>query len=338
MILAGDIGGTNTRLALFDDSGEPHNIQQFPSQKYDTLEQIIAEYVKGSGDALKRPVARAGFGVAGPVANVDGRLMVRTTNLKWTIDQRELAEELKVPVGSVAILNDLAANATGIDALSPDKFLTLQVGQESPGGTRAIISAGTGLGEAGLLWDGEHYRPIPSEGGHAGFAPTCPIEDELLLFLRDRQRETFNGHVSCERVLSGPGLANLFEFFRSRDPKQQKVDLPLNAPPGEVARYVSKAGLDGSCPLCTEALKLFISLYGAAAGNLALQFLALGGLYVGGGIAPKIASKLNHSDFMRAFLEKGPLKSRVLEKVPVRVILDEYTALRGAARFARLML
>jgi glucokinase len=273
--------------------------------------------------------------VAGPVETVAGRLFVKTTNLPWTLDQAVLAKTIGVAVEAVGIINDLAANAVGIDAIAPDKVLVLQKGEDRTG-NRAIISAGTGLGEAGLMWDvaKQIHRPVPSEGGHSSFGPRNELEDDLLRYLRGQEREKFNGHVSCERVLSGPGLSRLFDFLRHRGVGDEKVQIPPGIGPGEAAKYITQAGMDGSCPRCVATVDLFVGLYGAAAGNLALQFLSLGGLYVGGGIAPRLAEKLKGPAFMEAFLEKGPLKGRVLEKIPVRVILDPHTALRGAGRYA----
>jgi glucokinase len=240
---------------------------------------------------------------------------------------------MKLKLEQVRVINDLEANALGIESLSPRKMITLYPGQKSAG-NRAIISAGTGLGLAGLLADGGGFKPVGSEGGHGNFGPRNEIEDDLLVYLRGQQRELHKGHVSWERVLSGPGLFNVFDFLRARGVQRQTIELAPKMSPGDAAKEISKAGLDGSCPRCSAALDLFVSLYGSAAGNLALQFLALGGLYVGGGIAPKIIDKLKSPSFVEAFLDKGPLRERVLEKVPVRVIMDDHAALLGAARCA----
>jgi glucokinase len=190
------------------------------------------------------------------------------------------------------------------------------------------------------MWDekARFHRPVASEGGHSSFGPRNELEDDLLRFLRGRDRQAFNGHVSWERVLSGPGIYNLFAFLRQRGEKEQTLVLSPDLSPGDAAREVVKAGLTGTCPRSEAALDLFVSLYGAAAGNVALQFLSLGGLYVGGGIAPRVKDKLKGAVFMDAFLEKGPLRGRALEKIPVRVILDPHTALRGAGRYAEKMM
>ena len=331
MILAGDIGGTNTRLAIFAEDGDPKHVKEFRSQEYAGLEQIVAEYLRQTGASFNR----ACFAVAGPVENVQGYSVALGTNV-WTVEQRRVAQALGVSPESLAVINDLAANAYGIDVLPPAKLLTLREG-EPRAGHRAIISAGTGLGVAGLYWEGRRHHPIPSEGGHSNFGPRNAFECDLLEYLAAQDRKTFGGHVSWERVLSGPGLYNLFDFHRHRGLGRQTVRIPEGTPPGKAAQAISTAGLDGSCERSSMALDLFVSLYGAAAGNVALQFLCFGGLYVGGGIAPKIVERLRGPSFTEAFLDKGPLRQRVLEKISVRVILDEHTALRGAARFAREM-
>jgi glucokinase len=338
MILAGDIGGTNTRLALFDQACRPQQIQEFPSRKYASLEQILAEYLRTLGP-LPQALTKAAFGVAGPVESINGRLSVKTTNLPWTLEQGRLAEALHLRPGSVGLLNDLAANAAGIDSLDPNSILVLQQG-EAREGNRGIISAGTGLGVAGLMWDPgrRHHVPVPSEGGHGNFGPRDELQDDLLRYLRDQDREIFHGHVSWERVLSGPGLYHLFDFLRARGINEQKLEIPPGTTPGDAAKLILVVGMAGTCPRSVQALDLFVSLYGAAAGNVALQFLALGGLYVGGGIAPRIKDKLKSPRFLEAFLDKGPLRGRVLEKVPVRVILDPHTALCGAGRYAERMM
>ena len=337
MILAGDIGGTNTRLALFDaDGGKPHDVREFQSRNYNTddgLEQITADYLGEVGGGGH--FTRACFGVAGPVKRGPGGTTARITNLAWTVDQKRIAAATKLAPDAIAVINDLAANAEGIAAVGPEMIVTLNVGEERDG-TRAILSAGTGPGQAGRQWDERTrtHAAIPSEGGHASFGPRNDLEATLCRYLRGTETSAFGGHVSWERVLSGPGLFNIFDFHRHANIGRQSVEIPQGLSPGDAAKRVSAAGLDGSCERSGLALDLFVSIYGSAAGNLALTFLSLGGLYVGGGIAPKIIEKLKGPGFMEAFLDKGPMRSRVLEKVPVRVILDEHTALRGAAAYA----
>ena len=332
MILAGDIGGTNTRLAVFGENGDPERVKEFRSQAYAGLEDVVGEYLRQSGASF----TRACFAVAGPVEKVQGYSVAHGTNV-WSVDQRRVAEAVGVTPESIAVINDLAANAYGIDVLAPGKVLTLREG-EPKAGHRAIISAGTGLGVAGLYLEGREHHPVPSEGGHSNFGPRNAFECDLLEYLAAQDAETFGGHVSWERVLSGPGLYNLFDFHRHRGLGRQTVRIPEGAPPGDAARLISKAALDRTCERSSMALDLFVSLYGCAAGNVALQFLCFGGLFVGGGIAPKIVDRLRGPAFIEAFLDKGPLRQRVLEKISVRVILDEHTALRGAARYAREMI
>lgn len=335
MILAGDIGGTSTRLALFDLDGKPRDVREYSSQAHSGLEQIVAKYLDETGVSFER----AGFGVAGPVNLEDGFSVARGTNV-WSVHQGRLAETLKVSPKCVAVINDLAANGMGIDALSPAQFVVLQAGEEKPG-HRALVSAGTGLGVGALFWDpkdGRHH-PFSSEGGHVNFGPRNELEDGMLKWLRSEDREHFKGHVSWERVLSGPGLFNVFDYLRHANIERQTVEIPADAEPGDAAKKISKAGLDGSCPRSAKTLDIFVSLYGSAAGNAAIQYVAIGGVYLGGGIAPRILPKLKAPAFLEAFLEKQPQSlANLLAKIPVRVILDEHTALRGAARYARLEL
>lgn len=295
LILAGDVGGTNTRLALFEPvKGRlaASALEIFPSRAHAGLGEIIAAFLHSH----RARVASACFGVAGPVT--DGR--VAATNLPWKIDARRLG------LPKVELLNDLAANALGIAELSPSDFRTLQAGRSIPSAMKAIISPGTGLGEAGLLGE----TPIPTEGGHADFAPRTPAEIGLLKFLlREHDR------VSYERVLSGPGLADIYRYLS----RGGELDPAL----------ISK----GRSALCAKALDLFIAVLGAEAGNLALKFLAQGGLYIGGGIAPKILPRLGGPAFLGSFLAKGRMRP-LLEKIPVRVILNDKAALLGAARRA----
>jgi glucokinase len=322
LILAGDIGGTTTRLATYRVADGKLNVVDqgdFASRKHGSLAAIIKEFVAGAG---QRPL-RACFGIAGPVRA--GRVL--TPNLPWLVDGAELAELLGLK--EVGLFNDLQANAYGIPLLQPEDFAVLNPGQPDPAGAIAVIAAGTGLGETTAVWDGTAHRPLPSEGGHADFAPRTALETELLLHLRAEF-----GRVSYERVLSGPGLLNIYRFLRDRRHLPETpavVDALGHGQPAAITR----AALDGSCPLCVETLDLFVSLYGAEAGNLALRALATGGLYLGGGIAPKILALLTRPAFMLAFTAKGRL-SPLLEAIPVRVILNDRTALLGAARCAML--
>ncbi|RNC67944.1 MAG: glucokinase [Desulfuromonadales bacterium] len=322
-ILAGDIGGTSTRLAYFRADGgnlSPMAEGRFPSKESGSLVEIVARFA-----AEHRLAAdRACFGIAGPVR--EGR--VRTPNLPWSIEASELASALALP--TVYLINDLEANAYGIDLLGEKDLSVLNPGTPDPTGTIAIISAGTGLGEALAYWDGSAHRPLPSEAGHADFAPRNELEADLLLYLRAE-----HGRVSSERVVSGPGLRNIYRFLRDTRHLPETPAVAEEMRQGDPSAAISKAALDGSCPLCGQVLELFVSLYGAEAGNSALRYLATGGIYVGGGIAPKIIDLLKRPTFMVAFTAKGRL-SPLLETIPVRVILNDRTALLGAGRCALL--
>lgn len=323
LILAGDIGGTTTRLAFFRDSDgglETVGMQRFGSREHSSLAAIIQTFVAEQGLIPDR----ACFGIAGPVR--DGQ--VHTPNLPWLVDGNELARLLGL--ARVDLINDLAANAYGIPLLSEEDLLLLNPGRPNPQGPIAVISAGTGLGEALAIWDGTAHRPLPTEGGHADFAPRNELETELLLYLRIE-----HGRVSYERVLSGPGLCNIYRFLRDVRHVPENPGISAEMQNSDPAAAISRAAMAGACPLCGQALDLFVSLYGAEAGNLALRSLATGGIYIGGGIAPKIIDRLKGPAFMLAFTAKGRL-SPLLETIPVRVILNDRTALLGAGRCALL--
>jgi glucokinase len=321
LILAGDIGGTSTRLAYFDTAAEKLSLVaegRFPSREAANLEEIACRFAAEHGLAAER----ACFGIAGPVR----RGFVRTPNLPWSVDTASLARALQIP--DVLLINDLEANAYGIELLGPDDFTVLNQGVSDPTGTIAVVSAGTGLGEAVAYWDGTAYRPLPGEGGHADFAPRNELEAELLLYLR-----AIHGRVSTERIVSGPGLCNLYRFLLEVRHQPETPSIAEEMRRGDPAEVITRAALAGECPLCGEVLDLFVSLYGAEAGNVALRSLATGGIYLGGGIAPKIVKRLKGPGFMQAFTAKGRL-SPLLEAMPVRVILNERTALLGAGRCA----
>ena len=322
MILAGDIGGTSARLAYF----EPKEGRLLPvveevkhSRGYPSLEAAVLEF-KRKHDY---PVACACFGIAGPVNN--GR--VEAPNLPWIIDSGILERELGI--GKVHLINDLEANAQGLAELMDRDFAVLAPGAPGAVGNGAVISAGTGLGEAGLYWDGSAYHPFAAEGGHADFAPANELQVELWSYLRKK----FDGHVSWERVLSGPGQFNIYEFLRDTGKGKEEPWLSEEIKAGDPSAAVSRNGLTGKSPLCEQAVNLFVEIYGAAAGNLALKLLALGGVFIGGGIAPKILPKLKDPRFIRAFCDKGRLRT-LLEKIPVKVVLNDKTALLGAGHVA----
>jgi glucokinase len=320
MILAGDIGGTNARLAYFQpQNGHLRLISErvFPSREYGELGEIVSKFLE---DAATRPEV-ACFGIAGPVHN--GR--VETSNLPWVIEQSQLAKQIQLP--ATLLINDLEASAWGIGALSPQDLLPLN--QVAPSvGNQAVIAPGTGLGEAGLFWNGSQHQVFACEGGHADFAPQGDLQIELLRFLESRY-----GHVSYERVLSGPGLVNVYQFLRGKGCGDELAGFATHVAQRDAAAAISRAALDGSNPLAEQALDLWISVYGAEAGNLALKAMATGGIFLGGGISPKILPKLTGPLFMQAFLEKGRLRP-LLESIPVRVITNDKAGLLGAARCA----
>lgn len=323
LILAGDIGGTNTRLALVDAAPGGVRVlfeETFPSRERTSLEEVLAEFLSLHPAAF----TAASFGIAGPVR--DGRC--EATNLPWVVDAQSVAKRLRLK--RVGLVNDLVASAYGIVLLRGRDLVTLNRGVRNPRGNRALIAAGTGLGEAGLLWNGEGHLPFGSEGGHVDFAPRNRLEMELLEYLLKS-----HGRVSYERVVSGPGLVNLYRFLRDTGKGEEPPWLSEQLRDGDPAAVVSRHALDGTSLLCVQALDLFVSVYGAQAGNLALTIMATGGVYLGGGIAPKILSKLKEPSFMSAFTAKGRL-SPLLEDIPVRVIMNPKTALLGAARHAAL--
>ncbi len=324
MILAGDIGGTKTHLALFDADLRQVLRSEFPSREHPDLSGILRAFLDGPGSG--RRVTRACLGVAGPVRGAT----VRTTNLPWELDARDLARALEIP--EVWLINDLEANAWGIAALRSQEMTVLSAGAADAAGNAALISAGTGLGEAGLHWDGATHRPFACEGGHASFAPRDALETELLIWLMRR----FD-HVSWERVVSGPGLLLLYEFLRDTARGEEPPWLREEIRDADPAAAIARAALEGRSELCAQALRLFVTLYGAEAGNLALKIMATGGVFVGGGMAPKILQAMEGPHFLAAFVAKGRMRP-LLESMPVKVILNDRAALLGAARFASLRL
>ena len=320
MILAGDVGGTKVHLALYDfTDGELKHArdQQFPAKEYAGLEEIVKEFI------VTEKVTAACFGVPGPVR--EGRL--RLTNLPWTLDSRELSAHLKIDY--VFLINDLQANGYGIAELSADQVYTLSEGDARQIGNRALISAGTGLGEAFLVWDGRDYVPYPSEGGHSDYAPRNDDEIDLLRFLMQK----YNGRISSERVVSGQGITNCYEFLRDVRGMEEPSWLAERLAAEDPNAVITELALKAKSEICEKALNMFVSAYGAEAGNLALKVLSVGGLYVGGGITPRILEKLKDGAFMKAFTDKGRL-SQLLVHMPVRVILESRTALIGAAAYA----
>ena len=323
MILAGDIGGTNTRLAFADEKAGCLTLvaeATFSSREHASLESVLRKFLS----AHPIPVTRAAFGIAGPVRH--GRC--DATNLPWVVDSHLVAREIGLE--RVGLINDLEANAYGVAALQREDFVLLNEGAVNAEGNAAIISAGTGLGQAVLYWDGRQHHPFATEGGHADFAPRNHLEMALLEYLMKQFQR-----VSYERVVSGPGLLNIYRFLRDTGRGEEPQWLAERMRQQDPSAVISQSALRGESELCAQALDLFVTLYGAEAGNLALKVMATGGVYLGGGIAPKIVEELRAPAFLNAFTSKGRMRP-LLEAMSVRVILNQKTALLGAARFATL--
>lgn len=323
MILAGDIGGTSTRLALAAVEGRAlrlEAVERYVSREHRGLGDIVAIFLADHPAAVER----ACFGIAGPIRE----RRVETPNLPWVIEADRLETRFGIP--AVRLLNDLEANAYGVFTLGADDFAVLNLGIPAADGNAAILSPGTGLGQAGYYWDGRELQPFASEGGHADFAARNELEVALFGWLQAR-----HGHVSYERVLSGPGLVNLYTFLRDTGRGEETDGLAAEMRASDPAAAISKAALAGRSELAVAALDLFVSILGAEAGNLALKMKATRGVYLGGGIAPKILPWLQRSGFLEAFTDKGRFRG-FMEAIPVQVILNEWTALRGAALGASL--
>jgi glucokinase len=321
MILAGDIGATRTRLAAFETEGNRLSCvveKIYMSQDYPGLSEILPQFIRSEGI----PVHSACFGVAGPVRS--GRSKI--SNLPWVIDSGELAKQLKLP--SVGLLNDLEAYAYGIDALESKDFVTLSEGSEDAEGNRAVISAKTGLGVAGLFWDGFRHHPFPCEGGHADFAPRNDLQMELLAYLLKKY-----GRVSGERILSGPGIKNIYDFLRDAHKAEEPAWLreQITAAPDPPA-LISQLAAQGKAPICDQTMSLFVSVFGAETGNCALHYMTTGGIFIGGSIAAKNVAKMKDPVFMESFHDKGRMET-LLKDMPVKIILNDDCGLVGAARY-----
>ncbi|MBN1890478.1 MAG: glucokinase [Thermoflexales bacterium] len=319
MLLAGDIGGTKTELALFSPEQSVHHIlrkKTFSSRAYLSLEAIVSEFLSGKDIA----VTGASFGVAGPVVGERAQI----TNLPWVVDTRILSDTLGgVPVH---LLNDLEAIAYALPFLQPTDLDVLNPGQPEEHGTLSVVAPGTGLGEAFLVWNGQQYRAYPSEGGHSNFGPNTPLELELLGYLQKR----FD-HVSYERVCSGQAVPNLYAFFKDSgrwsEPDWLREQL---ATATDLTPIIVQAALAKQAEICVATLELFVSILASEASDVALKVLATGGLYLGGGIPPRILPRLKDKTFMEAFTRKGRF-SQMLSRIPVYVILNPNAALIGAA-------
>jgi len=318
VILAGDVGGTKCNIALFAEKGGKLHVvfkQRFASKDFARFDLIIKEFTQQAAPHLTdEKVRAAGFGVAGPVINN----RIHATNLPWVIDADSLSKELGVK--AIALMNDLGATGHSLDHLPAEDFVVLNQGTPVQGATRALLGAGTGLGQSILFWDGNRYRLVPSEGGHSDFAPHTDQQIELLKFMRKRYPQ-----VSWELILSGRGFRTIHEFLSS------SVKHPIfDDPDADPAPFITKTGLSKECPVCVQTLDLWTAIYGAEAGNLALKVLALGGVYVAGGIAVKILPKMQDGTFFKAFRDKWQF-AEMLSNVPVSVVLNESAPLIGAA-------
>jgi glucokinase len=323
MLLAGDIGGTKTSLAIYTQEAGLHAPlaeATLPSRRYDSLERLVADFLRHTN----LPFDQAVFGVAGPV--VGGRAEV--TNLPWLLEEHALAESLSVEV--VHLMNDLESIANAVPFMAEQDIATIRPGKAVSGGPIGVVAPGTGLGEAFLIWDGQGYRAQPSEGGHTSFAPTNDEQMAMLQHLRQRF-----AHVSYERVCSGMGIPNLYNFFKEsgRYPEPDWLAAAL-AESDDPTPIIIQSGLSrpDEAPICAHVLKLFVDILGAECGNLALTVMATGGVYVGGGIPPRILAQLTDGRFEQAFLDKGRF-AELLKNVPVQVILNPKAALLGAASY-----
>ena len=323
MILAGDIGGTNARLGLFD-SGQ-HGLRaitsrRFATRDHDSLEQIVSCFLSEWEQMGNRgEITAACFGVAGPVTAGH----CQGLNMAWAVDENALQAQL--PNIPIRVINDLVANAKGISGLTPADYKTIHEGQPNPQGNMAILSAGTGLGVAGMSWSGGGYQVFPSEGGHADFSPQTDEDVALLGFLRKRF-----GHESWERIVSGSGLLHIYEFLRDRQPDSEPDWLRDALAAGDRSACIATHGQDGSSDLCRRTLQRFAHYYGSLAGNLALQLLTSGGIWLGGGISLRLADLLSEPAFLSAFFSKGRIRY-LLEATPVHIVLNDRTGLLGAA-------
>src|SRR6476661_3385150 len=321
MILAGEIGATRTRLAAFETEGQNLKLaveKSYRSPEHGGLPEIISEFVRSQ----EIPVHRACFGAAGPVRS--GRSKI--SNLPWTIDAGELATQLKLKY--VGLINDMEAYAYGLDGLESKDLVTLSEGSENAEGNRAVISARTGLGVAGLYWDGFRHHPFACEGGHVDFGPRTDLEIELFRYVLQRY-----GHVSSERILSGPGIKTIYDFLRDTKKAEEPAWLKEQmAETHDAPALISKTSQENKASICDQTLSIFVSIYGAKAGDYALNFMSTGGIFVCGIIAAKNLAKMKEPAFMESFLKKGRMRS-LLEDMPVKIVLNDDCGLMGAARY-----
>lgn len=326
MYIVGDIGATKTNIVVVDSfhgKFKPIFEQSYVSKNYDSLRTIVKKIIEEDINKSSVHIQGACFGVAGPVKN--GKC--EATNLPWIIDSKKIAEVVGIKAEDVHLLNDLEAAAYGIDLIEEKDIYVLNKGNPQKNGTRCLISAGTGLGESIIIWDGKKYKPIPTEGGHTDFAPRSKIEIDLLSYLMNKY-----GRVSYERILSGPGLLNVYNFFRETQYDEAPVWLLERFKNEDPSAVISELGMEKKDECCEKSIELFVSVYGAEAGNLALKSLATGGVYIGGGIAPKILGKIKEGAFMQSFTNKGRL-SVMVAQMPVKVLLNSKLPLFGCVNY-----
>jgi glucokinase len=320
MILAADVGGTKTRLALFEERDGITCVDEkkYASRDFPNLSALLLQFLSQED---RKKITAACLGIAGPIKNG----MCKATNLPWEISAKALEHEIQIP--KVHLINDLEANAWGLHSLSAEEFFNVNSG-EDVAASCALISPGTGLGEAGIYWNGKIHRPFPSEGGHCDFAPTDEEEIALLTYLKGE-----HPHVSYERVLSGSGLYRIYRFLIDTHREQEDPAIGALMKQNEPQRIITEKGINKQCSVCVRTCRLFVKLLGNESGNLALKFLSLGGVFIGGGIVPHLVPFLQEEGYMKAFMDKGRF-STVLSKIPVKVVLNDRAALHGAARYA----
>jgi len=325
-IVAGDLGGTNTRLQIATCAGGTCRIersQQYPSQAFPDFDSILSRFLEGES----RPPVTACLAVAGPVHPVEQGEQVKVTNLPWLLDSRALVS--RFGIARIRLINDFQAIGFGIEHLPTNSLDTLQDGSPVTGGTRAVLGAGTGLGQTILVPRGSAYEVLATEGGHVDFGPTSELELELARWLL-RSR----GRASYEDILSGPGLYHLYSFLRDRQPAKESAGLAEELRTGDPAAVITRAALDQEDALAAETVDLFVRIYGAQAGNLALAAGATGGVYLAGGIAPRIVSRLHSTSFLEAFRNKGNHRDWMVT-IPIRVVMDPGVGLLGAMAVAQ---
>ncbi|MBI5273525.1 MAG: glucokinase [Chlamydiales bacterium] len=321
MYLAADVGGTKTHLAIYESTNcklQSIKDKKYPSKNYPNITNILQEFLSD----FEGKIEKICIGIAGPVKNG----ICKTTNLPWVVDIKEVCKRLNITYG--AIINDLEANAYGIKMLTKENFYCINKGVETLVGNQALISAGTGLGEAGIFFNGKQHIPFACEGGHCDFAPKNELEVDLLRFLMKR----YGAHISFERVLCGRGIYEIYQFLTETKREIKCADVDEQIKRLDPPKIISEAGVKGECKACRSTLEVFCSIYGSEAGNCALKFMALGGVFIGGGIAPKILTVLKNSDFLTSFVGKGRFEE-FLSQIPINIVLNENTALLGAAFF-----